>query len=156
MMLVFSCIHCRVVLKIFVRTFKHFQEDSRLKLASRYLALSALGCVSHYLWFDLPNYSYGIYYLQWLAFRNDGVYSAADYAKIMSERMLKFRDQGPQKFWNPFERDQTIKRRRYFVVKLLQGAIRGLAYLHNHDRLHQSLGPSSIVIKYAFAPAELV
>lgn len=83
---------------------------------------------------------------QWLAFRNDGVYSAADYAKIMSERLLKFRDQGQQNFWNPYERDQTIKRRRRFVVKLLQGAMRGLAYLHNHDRLHQSLGPSSIVI----------
>ncbi|KAJ4828111.1 hypothetical protein Tsubulata_007156 [Turnera subulata] len=27
-----------------------------------------------------------------------------------------------------------------------QGAMRGLAYLHEHERLHQSLGPSSIVL----------
>ncbi|KAL3565240.1 hypothetical protein D5086_033286 [Populus alba] len=48
--------------------------------------------------------------------------------------------------WNHFEQEQKIKRRRYFVIKLLQGAITGLAYMHYHDRLHQSLGPSSVVL----------
>lgn len=105
--------------------------------------------------FSLSSNSYGICHLQWLAFRNDGAYSAADYAKIMSERMSKFSDQGGQNFWNPYEKDQTIKCRRYFVVKLLQGAMRGLAFMHDHDRLHQSLGPSSLVLKYAFADVKL-
>ncbi|KAG8647934.1 uncharacterized protein LOC110623401 isoform X2 [Manihot esculenta] len=83
---------------------------------------------------------------QWLAFRNDGKYSAADYAKIMSERISKSRSMG-ENSWNRFELGQTIKLRRYFVIKLLRGAISGLAYMHDHDRLHQSLGPSSIVLK---------
>ncbi|XP_030935031.1 uncharacterized protein LOC115960331 isoform X1 [Quercus lobata] len=83
---------------------------------------------------------------QWLAFRNNGKYSAADYAKVMSERISKNRALGEQMSWNQFEQELTIKRRRYFVLKLLQGAIRGLAFMHDQDRLHQSLGPSSVVL----------
>eukprot|EP00262_Sarcandra_glabra_P008144 TRINITY_DN21381_c0_g1_i2.p1 TRINITY_DN21381_c0_g1~~TRINITY_DN21381_c0_g1_i2.p1 ORF type:complete len:430 (-),score=60.26 TRINITY_DN21381_c0_g1_i2:118-1407(-) len=83
---------------------------------------------------------------QWLAFRNDGKYNAADYAKVMSEAISKNRSLGEQKFWNPFDWEQTIKRRRFFVIKLLQGVISGLAYMHDHDRLHQSLGPASVVL----------
>lgn len=41
-----------------------------------------------------------------------------------------------------------MKRRRRFIIKLLQGALRGLAYMHDHDRLHQSLGPFSVSLKY--------
>lgn len=87
---------------------------------------------------------------QWLAFQDNGKYTAADYAKAASAKMSKYRDIGVENFWNPFERDVTMKRRRYFVAKLLQGAIKGLAFMHDHDRLHQSLGPSSIVLQCAF------
>ncbi|KAG2708889.1 hypothetical protein I3760_05G213300 [Carya illinoinensis] len=83
---------------------------------------------------------------QWLAFRNDGKYSAADYAKVTSEKVSKNRALGEQISWNQFEQEQKIKRRAYFVIKLLQGALRGLAFMHDHDRLHQSLGPSSILL----------
>ncbi|XP_061354595.1 uncharacterized protein LOC133299169 [Gastrolobium bilobum] len=79
---------------------------------------------------------------QWLAFRDDGKYSAADYAKIASEKVSK--DQLSS--WNRFERGQKIKRRQYFIIKLLQGAMSGLAYMHDHGRLHQSLGPFSVVL----------
>ncbi|XP_065854294.1 uncharacterized protein [Euphorbia lathyris] len=82
---------------------------------------------------------------QWLAFRNDGKYSAADYAKIMSERISKSRSQG-ENSWNRFDQEETINRRRYFITRLLTGVISGLAYMHNHDRLHQSIGPSSVVL----------
>ncbi|KAK9732444.1 hypothetical protein RND81_04G000700 [Saponaria officinalis] len=80
---------------------------------------------------------------QWLAFRNDGTYTAADYAKFASDKL-----QSPQSqsFWNPFDLDQMLKRRRYFVTKMLQGISNGLAYMHHHDRLHQSLGPASVVL----------
>lgn len=84
---------------------------------------------------------------QWLAFRDNGKYSAADYAKITSEKMAKVIAGGEQRLWNPFEQDQTIKRRRYFVIRLLHGAMRGLSYMHDNDRLHQSLGPASVVLK---------
>ncbi|KAM7499879.1 hypothetical protein LguiA_024293 [Lonicera macranthoides] len=83
---------------------------------------------------------------QWLAFRNHGKYSAADYAKVTSEKMSKNRALGEQAYWNPFEKEQSIKRRRYFVIKLLHGALCGLAHMHDHDRLHQSLGPTSVVL----------
>ncbi|XP_010245197.1 PREDICTED: uncharacterized protein LOC104588806 isoform X2 [Nelumbo nucifera] len=83
---------------------------------------------------------------QWLAFRNDGKYSAADYAKIKSEAMSKDRAGGEQKFWNPFEKEQTIKRRYFYVIKLFRGVMSGLAYMHDRNRLHQSLGPSSVIL----------
>ena len=89
--------------------------------------------------------------LQWLAFRNGGRYSAADYAKTASEKMTTALP--ADTFWNPFEREQTIGRRRYFVVRIFQGISSGLAYMHDHDRLHQSLGPASVVLKYAAMPS---
>lgn len=85
--------------------------------------------------------------MQWLAFRNDGKYSAADYAKLTSEKISKNRSAGANS-WNSFEKEQILKRRRYFVIKLFQGTMIGLAYMHDHDRLHQSLGPSSVILKY--------
>lgn len=90
------------------------------------------------------------YCLQWLAFKNDGKYTAAGYAQVASEKMSKYSEVGGQKFWNPFEKKETIKRRRYFVTKLLQGAIRGLVYMHERERLHQSLGPASVSLKYVY------
>ncbi|KAK9120512.1 hypothetical protein Syun_018129 [Stephania yunnanensis] len=83
---------------------------------------------------------------QWLAFRNDGKYSAADYAKAKSEGISKDQALGEQKFWNPYEQELKIKRRRIFVIKLLRGTLSGLAYMHNRDRLHQSIGPASVVL----------
>ncbi|MED6204569.1 hypothetical protein PIB30_010118 [Stylosanthes scabra] len=78
---------------------------------------------------------------QWLAFRDDGKYSAADYAKFSSERVSR-----EFSSWNRFEQEQSIKRKRIFVMKLLQGAMRGLAYMHDNNRLHQSLGPFSVAL----------
>ncbi|XP_075496244.1 uncharacterized protein LOC142533391 isoform X2 [Primulina tabacum] len=83
---------------------------------------------------------------QWLAFRNDGKYTAADYAKVTSEKLSKAREHGDQNSWNPYAKDEIFKRRRKYVAKLLQGAMRGLAYMHDRDRLHQSLGPVSVVV----------
>jgi len=88
--------------------------------------------------------------IQWLAFRDDGKYSVADYAKIVSERLSKSREVSS---WNPFEQGVTIKRRQSFIIKLLQGVMKGVAYLHDHDRLHQSLGPFSVVLKYGIYQA---
>ncbi|XP_068669784.1 serine/threonine-protein kinase STN7, chloroplastic isoform X2 [Aristolochia californica] len=83
---------------------------------------------------------------QWLAFRNDGKYSAADYAKASSETLTRDPAQGENKFWNPFDLDQTFKRRHLFIIKLLHGAMNGLAYMHERGRLHQSIGPASVVL----------
>ncbi|XP_021282358.1 uncharacterized protein LOC110415143 [Herrania umbratica] len=82
---------------------------------------------------------------QWLAFRGDGKYSAADFAKVTSEKISRARSL-EEKSWNPFEQEQAFKRKAYFVIRLFQGAMSGLAYMHDHDRLHQSLGPASVVL----------
>ncbi|KAF6148513.1 hypothetical protein GIB67_042472 [Kingdonia uniflora] len=83
---------------------------------------------------------------QWLAFRYDGKYSAADYAKVKSEKMSEGRALKDQKIWNRFHQEQLIKCRRYFITRLFQGVMSGLAYMHSRDRLHQSLGPASIIL----------
>uniref|UniRef100_A0A7N0TSY9 Protein kinase domain-containing protein n=1 Tax=Kalanchoe fedtschenkoi TaxID=63787 RepID=A0A7N0TSY9_KALFE len=80
---------------------------------------------------------------QWLAFRDYGRYSAADYSKIASEKISRSRGESS---WNRFETQQRTYRRSFFIMKLLYGAINGLAFMHDHDRLHQSLGPASIVL----------
>jgi len=33
------------------------------------------------------------------------------------------------------------------VLQVLRGAFSGLAYMHSQGRLHQSLGPASVVLK---------
>lgn len=86
--------------------------------------------------------------MQWLAFRDHGKYNASDYAKTASESISSFAIEGLS--WNPFDKVQLLKRRRFFVTKLLNGIMTGLAYIHDHHRLHQSLGPTSIVLKYVF------
>ncbi|KAH0462036.1 hypothetical protein IEQ34_009611 [Dendrobium chrysotoxum] len=83
---------------------------------------------------------------QWLAFRNDGIYSAADYAKVTSEGISKDIANTKQTIWPAFNGEGKFKRRRFFVIKLLNGAINGLAFMHDHDRLHQSIGPASVVL----------
>ncbi|KAL5213060.1 hypothetical protein ABZP36_023907 [Zizania latifolia] len=85
---------------------------------------------------------------QWLAFRDDGRYSAADYAKLSSERKLK-EQSGSTSFWNPYNQAYKLELRQYFVLRLLNGAMTGLVHMHSHDRLHQSLGPSSVVLNTA-------
>lgn len=83
---------------------------------------------------------------QWLAFRNNGIYSAADYAKRVSEATSKDISKGEGRLWNPYNQELQLKRRSFFIIKLLNGAINGLAYMHNHERLHQSFGPASVVL----------
>lgn len=86
--------------------------------------------------------------MQWLVFRDDGRRTAADYAKAASEATAKNEAVGQWDFWDRFDPSRPIQRRRYFVIKLLRGAISGLAYMHAQGRLHQSLGPASVVLKF--------
>ncbi|KAK8926246.1 hypothetical protein KSP39_PZI018949 [Platanthera zijinensis] len=82
---------------------------------------------------------------QWLAFRNDGAYTAADYAKVASKRISTDLANSKQSIW-AFNGEGKLKRQRFFIIKLLNRAINGLAFMHDHDRLHQSIGPASVVL----------
>ncbi|PKA53258.1 hypothetical protein AXF42_Ash009988 [Apostasia shenzhenica] len=83
---------------------------------------------------------------QWLAFRNDGLYSAADYAKVASEGISKDLVKRKSSIFTDIKWEGKLKRRKLFIVKLLSGTMNGLAFMHQHDRLHQSIGPASIVL----------
>ncbi|KAG0618596.1 hypothetical protein M758_4G076500 [Ceratodon purpureus] len=83
---------------------------------------------------------------QWLVFRDDGKVTAADYAKLAAEATSEGRAVGEWDFWDRFDKSRPIHRRLMFITKLLRGAFLGLAYMHSRGRLHQSLGPASVVL----------
>jgi hypothetical protein len=84
---------------------------------------------------------------QWLVFRDDGRITAADYAKEAAQATAEGRALGEWEFWDRFDKSRPIQRRRLFITKLLRGTFKGLAFMHARGRLHQSLGPASVVIK---------
>ncbi|CAN0854434.1 hypothetical protein LINGRAHAP2_LOCUS5921 [Linum grandiflorum] len=83
---------------------------------------------------------------QWLAFRNDGKYSAADYAALVSKRISASSSSRQEESWNSFQKVKDMEYRRYYVIRMFQSVIGGLAFMHQHNRLHQSLGPSSVLL----------
>ncbi|CAM6066119.1 unnamed protein product [Sphagnum tenellum] len=83
---------------------------------------------------------------QWLVFRDDGRITAADYAKEAAQATAEGRAVGEWEFWDRFDKSRPIQRRRHFITKLLRGTFKGLAFMHACGRLHQSLGPASVVI----------
>lgn len=89
----------------------------------------------------------GVFVGQWLVFRDDGRKTAADYANMAAEATTEGRAVGEWEFWDRFDKSRPIQRRRIFVTKLLRGAFQGLAVMHARGRLHQSLGPASVVLK---------
>jgi hypothetical protein len=80
-------------------------------------------------------------------FRDDGKVTAADYAKMAAEATTEGRAVGEWDFWDRFDKSRPIQRRLVFITKLLRGAFQGLAFMHSRGRLHQSLGPASVVLK---------
>ncbi|KAJ7563759.1 hypothetical protein O6H91_03G125100 [Diphasiastrum complanatum] len=83
---------------------------------------------------------------QWLVFRDDGRITAANYAKAASEATAEGRAVGEWDFWDQFDPSRPIQRRRVFITKLLRGTFTGLSYMHSRGRLHQSLGPASVIM----------
>ncbi|KAH8931045.1 hypothetical protein BDL97_19G001600 [Sphagnum fallax] len=83
---------------------------------------------------------------QWLVFRDDGRITAADYAKEAAQATAEGCAVGEWEFWDRFDKSRPIQRRQHFITKLLRGTFKGLAFMHARGRLHQSLGPASVVI----------
>lgn len=83
-------------------------------------------------------------------FRDEGQATAADYAKAASVATAERRAVGDWEFFDFLDYNRPINRRYIFIIKLLRGAFDGLAHMHSKGRLHQSLGPASVVIKYKF------
>ncbi|KAG6548408.1 hypothetical protein Mapa_009894 [Marchantia paleacea] len=83
---------------------------------------------------------------QWLVFRDSGQITGADYAKAASQATSKGEAVGQWDFWDRFEPERPILRRKIYITKLLRGVFNGLAFMHSNGRLHQSLGPASIIL----------
>lgn len=84
---------------------------------------------------------------QWLVFRDDGKVTAVDYAKMAADATTEGRAVGEWEFWDRFDKTRPILRRLIYITKLLRGTFEGLAFMHSRGRLHQSLGPASVVVK---------
>eukprot|EP00271_Cylindrocystis_brebissonii_P006493 TRINITY_DN19272_c0_g1_i1.p1 TRINITY_DN19272_c0_g1~~TRINITY_DN19272_c0_g1_i1.p1 ORF type:complete len:526 (+),score=72.01 TRINITY_DN19272_c0_g1_i1:372-1949(+) len=83
---------------------------------------------------------------QWLVLRDDGSITAAEYAKRAATATEKGESVGEWDFWDRFDRDRPLLRRQKFIVQVLRGVMAGLAFMHARGRLHQSLGPASVML----------
>jgi len=83
---------------------------------------------------------------QWLVFRNDGQITAASYAAEAAQATAESKAVGNPDFLDNMMPERPIARRQTFIKVILYKALCGLGYLHAKDRLHQSLGPQSLVL----------
>lgn len=86
---------------------------------------------------------------QWLVFRNDGIVTAAEYAGRAAQAGAAGEAVGEQEFWDRFDTARPLQRRKVFLIKILRQVLEGLQYMHTNNRLHQSLGPGSVVLSTA-------
>eukprot|EP00892_Ulva_mutabilis_P009344 jgi/Ulvmu1/6782/UM030_0120.1 len=86
---------------------------------------------------------------RWLLFHNAGATSAAEYAERAAQATVDGKAVGEGEFWDQFDGGAPLKRRKLFIVKLLRQVFTGLAFMHAAGRLHQSLGPASVLLSTA-------
>lgn len=53
---------------------------------------------------------------------------------------------GEGEFLDRWEPGRPLRQRQAFVLRMLRQALEGLAFMHSQQRLHQSVGPSSLVL----------
>ncbi|KAL3150735.1 hypothetical protein ABBQ32_000517 [Trebouxia sp. C0010 RCD-2024] len=83
---------------------------------------------------------------QWLVFRRDGSMTAATWAQKAAEATASNSSIGDGEFMDMFEPQRRLFRRQAFIRSVLRQAMQGLAFMHANSRLHQSIGPGSVVI----------
>lgn len=83
---------------------------------------------------------------QWIVLRNDGATTAAAYAMEGARAGVARRGIGGTDFLDLFDSRRLLARRRIFVREIIRQALSGVGNLHNRRRLHQSLGPASLLL----------
>lgn len=63
--------------------------------------------------------------MQWLVFRNDGLYTAEGYSTRAAKAGAEGRALGEGEFWDRFDPQRPLQRRKVFVIKCLREASRG-------------------------------
>lgn len=83
---------------------------------------------------------------QWLVFRKDGSETAAAWAQKAAEATATNSTIGDGEFMDMFEPQRRLQRRQAFIRSILQQTMKGVAFMHANSRLHQSIGPGSVVL----------
>jgi len=85
---------------------------------------------------------------QWLVFRGgrDGTVTLEQYCKMAASARAQGQAVGEGEAWDRFDPQKPLRRRQAFMIKGLRGAFQGLDFMHGKDWLHQSMGPSSVVL----------
>lgn len=84
--------------------------------------------------------------VQWLVFQDNGVDTAAQYAMAAAQATVEMKSVGSGDFWDGMDPIRIIRRRHRFILEILQQGVAGLNFMHQKDRLHQSLGPNSLIL----------
>jgi len=82
-------------------------------------------------------------------YEEHGLYSAADYAQRAAEATEKgalLNEKGVFVYEDQLSEQQRLERRAFFVRRTVKQVCEALAYLHGNSRLHQSVGPASVVL----------
>lgn len=82
-----------------------------------------------------------------MVLRGEGVATALEYARCAAQATVEGTAVGYQDLMDLIDKTRPIRRREYFILGILRGALRGLSFMHARGRLHQSLGPASVVLK---------
>lgn len=72
--------------------------------------------------------------------------TAAQYALQAAQATYSKAAVGGSGIWDGLDPQQAINRRWAFLLKVLRESITGLAFMHRKGRLHQSIGPNSLVL----------
>lgn len=84
---------------------------------------------------------------RWLVFRDDGTETAARYASRAANATSRGMAVGEGEFWDRLDPLRPLSRRGRMIRNIARKTMDGLAYMHRRERLHQSLGPTSVVLR---------
>eukprot|EP00210_Caulerpa_lentillifera_P005265 g5031.t2 len=83
---------------------------------------------------------------QCLVFRRSESMSLAQYSQMASEALQKGSVIGSGDVWDILDPQRAIKRRKKVFIQIFRAVAAGLQFMHKNLKLHQSLGPESILI----------
>lgn len=79
-------------------------------------------------------------------FQDHGVETAAQYAAAAAQATMEKKPVGSGDLWDGMDPRRTLHRRHSFILSILRQGVAGLLFMHQKQRLHQSLGPNSLIL----------
>lgn len=53
---------------------------------------------------------------------------------------------GSADIWDTMDPRRSLTKRKKLMIKVLREIASGLAFMHDHQKLHQSIGPESVIL----------